>query len=116
MKVWADHSCMAINRPSQILIRSAQPDDQRALARLAILDSTDAPPSGPLLVAELDGELKVALSLRDGSAIADPFTYTAEVVSLLKAHAAAERRRELGRGHRPWRRGRSRRGLVALRA
>jgi hypothetical protein len=83
----------------EILIRSAYPDDRAALVRLAALDSAEAVPPEPLLVAELDGALSVALSMRDGSVIADPFAPTAEVIELLrlraKAHAAYERGQRL---------------------
>ena len=47
---------------SQITIRPGYADDHLALVRLAALDSA-AVPAGPLLVAELDGELSAALSL-----------------------------------------------------
>jgi hypothetical protein len=92
---------MAITYPSQILIRRGCTDDQLALLHLAVLDSAAVPPS-PLVVAELDGQLKVALSLDDGSVIADPFTYTADVVSLLAAHAAAERTAPVRRHRSLW--------------
>lgn len=71
-----------------ITIRPAYGDDDLALARLAGLDSAEAPPSPPLLLAEIEGELRVALSLRDGVAIADPFFATAGLLELLRAHAA----------------------------
>jgi hypothetical protein len=45
-------------------------------------------PSSPMLVGELDGELRAALSLCDGSVIADPFTHTVHLVDLLRSHAA----------------------------
>jgi hypothetical protein len=72
-----------------ITIRPAYADDELAVARLAALDSArDAPPA-PLLVAEVDGALRVALSLRDGSAIADPFFPTADILTLVRARAAS---------------------------
>lgn len=74
---------------SQILIRPGYADDEHALFRLAALDSAAGPPPFPVLVAEVDGELSAALSLHDGSAIADPFRPTADIVALLRAHAAA---------------------------
>jgi hypothetical protein len=82
---------------AQITIRPAYGDDDDALWRLAALDSAEAPPSRPLLLAEVDGTLRAALSLADGSAIADPFHPSAQLVALLRAHAAgatpAKRRR-----------------------
>jgi hypothetical protein len=78
-----------------ITIRLATPDDQLALYRLAALDSAPSLPTGRLLLAEVDGELLAALSLDDGSTIADPFHFTLHMVELLTTHAAAaaERRR-----------------------
>ncbi|HXD65473.1 MAG TPA: hypothetical protein VNV17_12695 [Solirubrobacteraceae bacterium] len=73
---------------SQITIRPGDAADQLALRRLAALDSAPVP-AQPLLVAELDGELSAALSLHDGTSIADPFRPTAQIVALLRAHAAA---------------------------
>ena len=70
-----------------ITIRPAYADDDLALLRLAALDSADAVPATPLLIAEVDGELRAALSLRDQTAIADPFHPTAGIVELLRAHA-----------------------------
>jgi len=75
-----------------ITIRLATPDDQLALCRLAALDSAPSLPAGRLLLAELDGELRAALSLDDGTAIADPFHYTGHIVELLRTHAAAATR------------------------
>jgi hypothetical protein len=72
---------------AQIMIRPAYADDHGELARLAALDSADIVPPRPLLIAEVDGVLRVALSLRDGSVIADPFFATAEITALLRAHA-----------------------------
>jgi hypothetical protein len=71
---------------AEITIRRAYADDEVALLRLAELDSAELP-AGPLLIAELDGNIKVALSLRDGTSIADPFTRTVEVLELLRVHA-----------------------------
>ena len=74
-----------------ITIRPAYADDQLALQRLASLDSTEAIPPHPLLVAEVDGELRVALSVHDGSAIADPFFPTEAILGLLRGHIRANR-------------------------
>jgi hypothetical protein len=71
-----------------ILIRHAAPGDGPILMRLAALDSAPVP-FGPTLIAEVDGQPRAALALRDGAVIADPFARTAELVQLLKVHAAA---------------------------
>ena len=68
-----------------ITIRRAYPDDASALLRLADLDSS-AVPSEPLIVAEIDGEIQVAVSMSDLGAIADPFAPTAHVVDLVRGH------------------------------
>jgi hypothetical protein len=69
--------------PDTITIRRASPAEA-AVARLAQLDSAPAP-AGELLAAEVDGELRAAVSLTDGAAIADPFERTVELVELLRA-------------------------------
>ena len=71
-----------------ILIRGASAADGPVLIRLAALDSAPVP-SGPALIAEVDGEPRAALALRDRAVVADPFERTAEVVQLLQVHAAA---------------------------
>jgi hypothetical protein len=81
---------------SSITIRPAYADDHAVLARLAALDSAQVPP-GPLLLAEIDGEVRAALSLRDGSAIADPFAPTVHVLALMRTHARAAARPRAGR-------------------
>jgi hypothetical protein len=75
-------------RTAQIMIRPAYGDDYEALAQLAALDSSETVPPRPLLLAEVDGVLRAALSLEDGSAIADPFFATAGLLGLLRTHAA----------------------------
>jgi hypothetical protein len=90
-----------------ITIRRATPDDDRALGRLASLDSASVPP-GRVLLVESRGELRAALSLDNGATIADPFHPTAAIVELLVTWAkqdARSRRRLPSR----WRRAGSRR-------
>jgi hypothetical protein len=70
-----------------VVLRAARPDDALALDRLASLDSRRAP-GGPALLAEENGELRAALYLERGDAVADPFTPTAHLVTLLRHHAA----------------------------
>jgi hypothetical protein len=73
--------------PEQVTIRSAYPDDGGALRALAALDSSN-PIVQPALVAEAGGEIRAALSLADGSVVADPFVSTEHLVVLLQVHAA----------------------------
>ena len=81
-----------------LTIRRADLADLAALDRLAELDSA-SPPTGEALVAEVGGELWAALEVSTGSAIADPFRPSGEVVELLRKHAsgAKRERRTLGR-------------------
>ena len=79
---------------ASITIRPAYADDDLAVRRLAILDSAEVP-AEPLLLAEVDGELRAALSLADGAVIADPFAPTAELLPLLHLRAAQRRPRPL---------------------
>jgi len=69
------------------IVRLSSPDDEDALERLAQLDSVHRP-RGPLLLAEIDHELRAALSLSDGRVFANPFYPTERLVELLKEHAA----------------------------
>jgi hypothetical protein len=70
-----------------IVIRRAAARDGGALARLAALDSAARPPE-PLVVAEVEGEIRAALALGGGAVIADPFHSTAELVELLRLRAS----------------------------
>lgn len=94
---------MASEPSARITIRPASEDDRAALERLAQLDSAWPPPPAPALVAEIDGEPAAAISLHDGTVVADPFRPTAHLVALLEVHAAAERApaRARGRFRRP---------------
>jgi hypothetical protein len=71
-----------------ITIRRSTAADSRRIARLAALDSAEAP-SGDLLLAEVDGELVAAVA-QDGHAVADPFVPSADVVALLRRVAGVE--------------------------
>ena len=72
---------------SEITIRPAYADDDSSLVRLATLDSAPVP-AGPLLLAEVDGELRAALATDHGTVVADPFFPTVELIALLRKHAA----------------------------
>jgi hypothetical protein len=90
------------NPAETLTIRMAVSADAAALSRLAQLDSARPPEPVPMLVAELGGELRAALPVEGGPAIADPFRRTAELVAIL-----AERARQLvpppRRAARRWR-------------
>lgn len=79
--------------PDPLTVRSASAADWPALRVLAELDSASLP-AAPLLVGERDGRPIVALSLRDGAVIANPFVPTADVVALLELRARQLRREE----------------------
>jgi hypothetical protein len=81
---------------SSLTLRFAGPADAEAIDRLAQLDSRRAP-RGPVLVAEVAGELWAARSLDDQHAVADPFRPTGELVALLAARARQIRRASRGR-------------------
>jgi hypothetical protein len=79
-----------VKKITPITIRRAHPEEPGVL-RVAALDSARVPRS-PLLVAEVDGEIRAALSLDDGRSVADPFHSSLDLVDLLRARAdAAER-------------------------
>ncbi|MFN8175251.1 MAG: hypothetical protein U0T02_09315 [Solirubrobacteraceae bacterium] len=68
-------------------IRAAGPRDAAALQRLAALDSARGVPAGPVVVALVAGEAIAAVGA-DGSAIADPFRHTADLVGFLRTAGA----------------------------
>jgi hypothetical protein len=80
-----------------ITIRLSSPDDRAALLRLANLDGC-RPPTGQAILAIVGGELRAALPLGGGDAIADPFRPTTELVKLLRV--VDEARRNNGTGDR----------------
>jgi hypothetical protein len=75
-----------------IVIRTATHADQDAIERLAERDSARAP-RGTLLVGEIAGELRAAVSLDGSGVIADPFHSTADLLALLEARAGQLRSR-----------------------
>ena len=74
-------------REKEVTIRLARADDAPALAELAALDGKPVP-AGAVLLAEHRGSARAALALADGTAVADPFQPTADLVSLLELRAA----------------------------
>jgi hypothetical protein len=71
---------------TSVTLRFAFPDDEHAISRLAQLDSSE-PPAMPVLLGEVGGELRAALSLADGAVVADPFRPSTALVDLLRARA-----------------------------
>jgi hypothetical protein len=67
-----------------LTLRSATAGDARAIARLVELEEA-LPLTGEVLLAEVDGRVMAAVSLRDDRAVADIFRPTAELVAMLRA-------------------------------
>ena len=82
-----------------LTIRYATTADRFAVRRLAVLDSA-SPPTGEVLLAEMDDELWAALSIDDGTAIADPFRPSGDLVELLRFRADRLRQPERAHGMR----------------
>lgn len=70
----------------RVTIRAARAADRPALEQLAALDGGKVS-DGPSLVVQVDGRSVACLSLRDGSAIADPFYPTDSLLSVLRVQA-----------------------------
>ena len=82
---------------TSLVLRPATSADAADLERLAALDSA-RPLAGEVMLAHADGEVRAAVSLETGRAVADPFYPSLELVLLLRAAAGDRPRR------RPWRR------------
>ena len=80
-----------------LTIRHATAADAFALRRLATIDSA-APPTGEVLLAEMGNELWAAVSVESGSAIADPFRPSGDLVELLRFRAERARPEHAHRG------------------
>jgi hypothetical protein len=80
----------AASRPEtsrdDVILRRSGPGDGPALSRLARLEDR-RPAAGPYLLAERGGEVVAAVPLSGGSAIADPFLHTADLVAILELRA-----------------------------
>jgi hypothetical protein len=86
----------ALSQRNAIELRLAQPDEGRAIRRLAALD--DAPElEGEILLALIDGDAIAALSLHDQRVVANPFLHTRDVVALLRLRAEHMRPRRVRR-------------------
>jgi hypothetical protein len=75
---------------AEITIRTAREEDMADLARVAARDTHELP-AGPLLVAKVGSDVRAAISIPDGTIIADPFHRTAELVEMLRIRSAAVR-------------------------
>ena len=85
----------AMTQPiAALTIRRLDAADRDAVDELAGRDSRPAL-EGSLLGAEVAGRLVAAVSISTGESVADPFTRTAEVRSLLEAHAEQLRDRRI---------------------
>ena len=91
------------NPAETVTIRMAVSTDALALSRLAELDSAPQPEPVPMLVAEVGGELRAALPVDGGRAIADPFQRTAELVAMLMERARQLAPEPPRRAARRWR-------------
>jgi len=79
-------SATALTTPI-IAIRLATAEDAAAVRHLVALDSTPKAPDGDLLLAVVDGEIRAAIPVAGGPAIANPFHPTAELVAHLELRA-----------------------------
>jgi len=71
---------------AQVTVREANGHDGGALETLARLDSARVP-AGTILIAEVQGHPRAAISTLNGAVIADPFHRTAELVQMLRTRA-----------------------------
>lgn len=82
---------------SSLVLRHATAADTDALERLAALDSA-RPLTGEVVLAAVDGDVRAALSLETGRAVADPFHPSLELLPLLRTAAGGRpARRRVGR-------------------
>ncbi len=81
-----DHGITGYRDSPAVTIRWTTPADARTLDVLAELDEA-AIPEAPVLLAFVDDELWVAMSLSTGALISDPFKRTAEVSALVLERA-----------------------------
>jgi hypothetical protein len=68
---------------SEVTIRRAALDDERALFDLAVL-SDERPLAGEILVVEVDGGIRAACSVGDGRIVSDPFRPSTAACDLLE--------------------------------
>jgi hypothetical protein len=83
--------------PLALTLRVATAEDLPRIAQLAALDSSRRP-EPPVLIAELDAEICVAVSLTDLKTVADPFRLTAHAQAITLARAQQLRNPAPARG------------------
>ena len=86
-------STISFTQIPEVTIREATDADARALRALAQRDSATLP-AGPLVIGEVDGEIRAAMSVGTGATIADPFHGTADIIALVHARADQLRSRK----------------------
>lgn len=77
---------------ADVRLRPARADDVKDLVRLAALESVPPLP-GPVIVAEVEGEVVAAHCLMTGRSLADPFVPSVHLIELLRQHAVRAQRR-----------------------
>jgi hypothetical protein len=77
----------AVGRRGAITIRRALPTDGAALERLEGLADRRLP-GGPLLVAEVDGEIVAAAPASGGDVVSDPFRVTLDLAEFLRLRSS----------------------------
>jgi hypothetical protein len=100
----------ATKNTSGITIRRLGPGDETAVERLVELESGRRP-EGELMGVEIEGRLLVAASVETGESVADPFSRTAELKTLLEIRIGQMKGKPRG-GKRHRRRARSRGALA----
>jgi hypothetical protein len=83
----------------ELKLRDATHADAADLLRLARLDCQGRPPAGRIIVAIDRDVLVAAISVDDGTVIADPFRSTAPIVAMLRLHVE-QIQREIPRSQR----------------
>jgi hypothetical protein len=83
-----------VQTSAAVTIRRPHEDgsDRTAITTLAERDSGEVP-DGDLLVAEVEGRILAAISIAGGKVLADPFSRTRELRTLLELRRAQLRRR-----------------------
>ena len=78
----------------RVTLRLDRVGDEERLKELAGLSGLSVP-SGPMVVAEVDGRLIVALPVEGGAPLSDPFEWTLHLVRLLEVRARQIRRTDV---------------------